>query len=336
MTKPFFSVLVLFWESAQYLADSLRALEAQSFKNFEIILLDNGAKEPPDTDVLSQYPDLDLRLLRSDTNLGFAGGNNLAAHQANGEYIVLLNGDAYPEPDWLTMLHQAAQTHPGCCFASRLIQAGNPDFLDGEWNVYHASGLAWRKNHNRPTFYSATSPRYVASACAAASAYPRHAYEQIGGFDEDFFAYMEDIDLDLRLRLVGYPCLYLPEAVVHHVGSGSTGSRSDFSIFYGQRNLIWAVVKNMPGLLFWFLLPAHLFVNLAYLVAGLFMANRKTLFQAKKAAFAGLPAIWQKRHQVQSSRTTSIWSIIGLLDWNPLSPLIKLNAKRPSHLEQHD
>ncbi len=336
MTKPFFSVLILFWNSAQYLASNLNALEEQTFKDFEVILLDNGAEEPPDPVLLTQHPALNLQLLRTETNLGFAAGNNLAARQAQGEYLVLLNNDAFPEPDWLANLHQAAQAHPSHCFASRLIRADNPEVLDGEWNVYHFSGLACRRNHNRSISSSAASPRYVMSACAAASVYPRLAFEQIGGFDEDFFAYMEDVDLDLRLRLAGYPCLYLPGAVVQHVGSGSTGSRSNFSIFYGQRNLVWAFVKNIPGWLFWILLPAHLLVNLGYLFAGLFIPNGKTLWQAKKAAIAGLQKIWQKRRQVQSTRTISIWRFARMLNWNPFSPLIKLNALKPSSQEQND
>ena len=333
MTKPFFSVLILFWKSAQFLADNLQALEEQSFKDFEVILLDNGAEDPPEPLVLSQNPNLKLHLLRSETNLGFAAGNNLAARQAQGNYVVLLNNDAFPQPDWLAKLHQFALSYPGHCFASRLLQADNPNVLDGEWNVYHASGLAWRQNHSRPTSFGSASPRYVMSACAAASAYPRLAFEQIGGFDEDFFAYMEDMDLDLRLRLAGYPCLYLPEAVVRHVGSGSTGYRSEFSTFYGQRNLVWAFVKNMPGLLFWLLLPAHILVNLAYLIAAVFMPNGKALWQAKKAAISALPVIWQKRRQVQSARTLSIWSFARRLNWNPFSPFIKLKARSPSSKE---
>ena len=333
MTKPFFSVIILFWKSAQFLADNLQALEEQSFKDFEVILLDNGAEDPPEPLVLSQNPNLKLHLLRSETNLGFAAGNNLAARQAQGEYVVLLNNDAFPQPDWLAKLHQFALSYPGHCFASRLLQADNPNVLDGEWNVYHASGLAWRQNHSRPTSFGSASPRYVMSACAAASAYPRLDFEQIGGFDEDFFAYMEDIDLDLRLRLAGYPCLYLPEAVVRHVGSGSTGYRSEFSTFYGQRNLVWAFVKNMPGLLLWLLLPAHILVNLAYLIAAVFMPNGKALWQAKKAAIGALPVIWQKRRQVQSARTLSIWSFARRLNWNPFSPFIKLKARSPSSKE---
>lgn len=327
MTKPFFSILVLFWKSAQYLPENLRALDEQTFKNFEVILLDNGADQPPDPVILSQYPGLSIQRLQSEKNLGFAGGNNLTARQAHGEYLVLLNNDAFPEPDWLATLHQAAMKNPGYCFASRLLDASNTEFLDGEWNIYHASGLAHRKNHKRPASLGATKPRFVISACAAASAYPRIAFEQVGGFDDDFFAYMEDIDLDLRLRLAGFPCLYLPDAVVRHVGSGSTGSGSKLSTYYGQRNLVWAFVKNMPGLLFWLLLPAHMLVNLAYLLVSIFFLNRKLIWHAKREAIVNLPKIWQERRQVQSTRKISVWHFARLLNWNPLFPLTKLFSR---------
>lgn len=336
MISPFFSVLVLFWKSAQYLPTNLHALNEQTFKDFEVILLDNGAEEPPDPAVLRQYPSLELHLLSSRTNLGFAGGNNLAAHQARGEYIVLLNGDAFPEPEWLATLHQAALDRPGHCFASRLLDANNPDILDGEWNVYHASGLALRKNHKQPVSLGETKPCHVISACAAASVYPRVAFEQVGGIDEDFFAYMEDVDLDLRLRLAGYPCLYLPSAIVKHIGSGSTGSQSDFAIFYGQRNLIWTFVKNVPGLLFWLLLPIHVLVNLAYLLISLFMQNRKIIWHAKKEAIRDISKIWNKRQQVQSMRRITIWQFARLLNWNPFFPLIKLLSRQYFNWSNND
>ena len=333
MSQPFFSILILIWQSEQYLRRCLQSLQAQTFHDFEVILLDNGASEPPDPAVLATFQEPVLKVILSETNLGFAGGNNLAARSASGEYLVLLNSDAFPEPNWLATLHQAALTNPGHCFASRLLQAGNPNMLDGEWNVYHASGLAWRKNHNQPSTKSTTSPRYVMSACAAASAYPRTAFEQVGGFDEAFFAYMEDLDLDMRLQLAGYPFLYLPEAVVHHVGSGSTGYRSDFATYYGQRNLIWVFVKNMPGFLFYLLLPAHIFFNLLYLFAGLFMPSGKALFRGKRDALRGLSAMFKKRSAIQLQRKITPFQFARLLDWNPVSPLVKIFARTPSPKE---
>ena len=336
MSQPFFSILILFWQSEQFLQHCLLSLQSQTFQDFEVILLDNGASQPPDPAVLAAFQSSTLKLIHSETNLGFTGGNNLAARSASGEYIVLLNGDAFPEPEWLETLHQAAFSHPGHCFASRLIQANKPDTLDGEWNVYHVSGLAWRKNHNQPVTQTTASSRLVMSACGAASAYPRTAFEQVGGFDEAFFAYMEDIDLDMRLQLAGHPFLYLPEAKVRHVGSGSTGYRSDFATYYGQRNLIWAFVKNMPGFLFYLLLPAHIFYNLLYLLAGLFMPSGKALFRGKRDALKGLPAILKKRRVIQAQRKITPWQFARLLDWNPFSPLIKILPRNASLKDHHD
>lgn len=336
MNEPFFSILILFWQSEQYLQRCMQSLGTQTFQDFEVILLNNGASQPPDPLVIADFQNIRLKQVHSETNLGFAGGNNLAAKSATGEYLVMLNGDAFPEPDWLTTLHQAALTHPGHCFASRLVKAENPEILDGEWNVYHASGLAWRKNHNQPATKSATSPRLVMSACAAASGYPQSAFEQVGGFDEDFFAYMEDLDLDMRLQLAGYPFLYLPQAVVHHVGSGSTGYRSDFATYYGHRNLIWAFVKNMPGFLFYLLLPAHVFFNLLYLFAGLFLPSGKALFRGKRDALRELPAILKKRQTIQSTQKISPLQFARLLDWNPFSPLTKILPRNPSTKDHYD
>lgn len=336
MSQPFFSILILFWQSEQFLQRCLQSLQAQTFQDFELILLDNGASQPPDPAVLAAFQSSALKLIHSEANLGFTGGNNLAARSASGEYIVLLNGDAFPEPEWLETLHQAAFSHPGHCFASRLIQANKPDTLDGEWNVYHASGLAWRKNHNQPVTQTTASARLVMSACGAASAYPKTAFEQVGGFDEAFFAYMEDIDLDMRLQLAGHPFLYLPEAKVRHVGSGSTGYRSDFATYYGQRNLIWAFVKNMPGFLFYLLLPAHIFYNLLYLIASLFMPSGKALFRGKRDALKGLPAILKKRQVIQAQRKITPWQFARLLDWNPFSPLVKILPRNASLKDHHD
>ena len=321
--RYFASVIILNWHAENFLPDCFDSLKSQTFQDFEVILLNNGAEN-----VISASPEQNfflsrLRILNSPTNLGFAAGNNLAARQAKGEYIVLLNADAFPEPDWLEKIHQVCRDHPKHFFASRLIKANDPQTLDGEWNVYHATGLAWRKNHAQALNKSTNKPKEVLSACAAAGVYPREAFEAAGGFDEDFFAYMEDIDLDFRMQLLGYRCLYLPQAVVRHVGSGSTGVRSGFQLYHGHRNLVWTFMKNMPGILFWLLLPFHILINLVYLLLALFIPSGKEIFRGKRDALRGLGKALAKRKQIQTSRKVSIWRIAKLLDWNPLSPLIK-------------
>jgi GT2 family glycosyltransferase len=327
MTSPFFSIIVLYWNSAKYLAENLSALARQTWQDFEVILLDNGSQQPPDPKVLAQFPELPLRMITSENNLGFAPGNNFAARSARGEYIVLLNSDAFPQPDWLEQVYAGIQRHPNAFFASRLLIADDPQRLDGEWNVVHATGLVWRRAHGRPLSAAWTQERAVLSACAAAGVYPHAAFEAAGGFDEDFFAYMEDVDLDFRLQLLGYPCYYLPKAVVRHAGSGSTAPRSDLVVFYGHRNLVWTFIKDMPGWLFCTMLLPHLLVNLLYLLVALFFPFRGAMVRAKWEALKGLPTAWKKRRAVQRKRKVSVRTVAGLLEWNPFAPLIKLTYR---------
>jgi GT2 family glycosyltransferase len=318
-----FSVLILHWRSEHVLTECMNALKAQTIKDFEVLLLDNGNNLPLPDGFASDFADLDLRILRSDINLGFAAGNNSLAGYAKGKYLALLNADAFPKPDWLEKIHIASNSYPDTYFASRLLKANEPELLDGEWHVYHVSGLAWRHNHNQPLSLASNEPKEVFGACAAASVYPREAYEVVGGFDEDFFAYMEDIDLDFRLQLAGYSCLYLPDAVVRHVGSASSAPRSDFTVYNGHRNLPWVFIKNMPGWLFWLLLPFHILVNLAYMLIAVFMGKGRIMAKAKWDALKGLKSVIEKRRAIQKNRKASIRRIATMLNWNPFAPLVK-------------
>jgi GT2 family glycosyltransferase len=144
--------------------------------------------------------------------------------------------------------------------------------------------------------------------------YSRKAWEQVGGLDEDFFCYGEDVDLGFRLQLAGYRCLYVPTAVAHHYGSAVTGERSDFSTYHGQRNLVWVYVKNMPPLLFWVLLPYHLVLNLAALIGCVLRGQGRVAFKAKIDALRGLARTWKKRRSIQRERRVSAARIWSLLD----------------------
>ena len=137
----------------------------------------------------------------------------------------------------------------------------------------------------------------------------RDIFLKAGGFDEDYFCYAEDIDLGFRLRLLGDRCLYVPDAVVHHKGSASTGKRRDFSIYHGHRNLVWAYVKNMPGPLFWLYLPLHVALNAASIVWYLLKGRWRVILKAKWDAIKGLPGMWKKRRAIQARRSVSGWEI---------------------------
>ena len=309
------TVVIVNWNGEQFLERCLTALLAQTAKPHEIILLDNASTDGS-LEIARRFPA--VRVMALEQNTGFARGNNLAIEAASkeSEWIALINPDAFAAPRWLEECLLSAQRNPQFdIFGSKLLNAADPTVLDGTGDAYHVSGLVWRVGHGIPASALHESEREVFSPCAAAALYRRSALLEVGGFDDDFFCYVEDVDLGFRLRLAGYRCFYVPKSVVHHVGSGTTGGKnSDFSVYHGHRNLVWTFVKDMPGLLFWLLLPLHLVLNLASIIGFAFRGQGRVVWRAKRDALLGLPKMWRKRQQIQKSRIASISDIWRVLN----------------------
>jgi GT2 family glycosyltransferase len=308
------TVIIVNWNGERFL-DRLSALPLQTVTPHEIILVDNASSDAS-LDIVRRFPS--VRLLAQNENLGFARGNNLAieAAAAESEWIALLNPDAFPEPHWLEALLSAARDYPAFdVFGSKLVDATDPAVLDGAGDVYHVSGLVWRMGHGAPVSSLSEQAREVFSVCAAAALYRRSALLEMGGFDEDYFCYVEDVDLGFRLRLAGYRCLYVPSSVAHHVGSGTTGGQhSDFSVYHGHRNLVWTFIKNMPGFLFWVLLPFHILLNFITVVHFSMRGQGKVIWRAKWDAIKGIPKMWRRRRSIQADRRATITDIWRVLD----------------------
>lgn len=309
------TVILVNWNGELFLERCLAALVKQSVQPHEIILVDNASSDSS-LDIVKQFSS--VRLLAQSRNTGFAAGNNLAilAAAEHSDWIVLLNPDAFPEERWLEELLSASLRHPTIdVFGSKLVNAAAPDYLDGKGDEYHVSGLVWRSGHGLKEQIQDSEEREIFSPCAAAAMYRRSAVVEMGGFDEDFFCYVEDVDLGFRLRLAGHRCLYVPKSVAHHVGSGTTGGQhSDFSVYHGHRNLVWTFVKDMPGLLFWLLLPLHVMLNLISVIWFAFQGRGGVILRAKRDALMGLPKMWRKRREVQKSRVVSMGEIWRVLD----------------------
>lgn len=309
------TVVIVNWNGDRFIEQCLQSLLAQTVTPFEIILLDNASTDGS-LDIVRKYPS--VKLMALDTNTGFARGNNLAIASADPsvEWIALLNPDAFADPNWLKNLLSAAKNHPQVSvFGCKQINAGNPQILDGEGDAYHLSGLVWRTGFGNPISTQGHVDCRIFSPCAAAALYRRSALLEVAGFDEDYFCYVEDVDLGFRLRLAGHQCLYIPSAIVHHVGSGTTGGqKSDFSVYHGHRNLVWTYVKDMPSFLFWLCLPLHLALNVVELVYFALRGQGSVVWRAKRDAFYGLPLAWQKRQKIQKMRKASVWSIWQVLN----------------------
>jgi len=319
--SPLVSIIVLNWNGANILDRCLGAISAQTFRDFELIVVDNASTDRSIDGIESRWPG--LRLLALDRNLDFAMANNRGAAIARGEWLAFLNNDAFPEAAWLAELVQATCDHPGYSFfSSKIVYADQPNQVQSSGDVYHISGFAWPRDNHQDAAQSQQVGDEVFSPCAAAAFYKRNAFVDVNGFDEDFCSHLEDVDLGFRLRLRGHRCRYVPQAVTAHIGSASYGLESDRAVYHVQRNVIWSFWANMPGYFFWLYLPIHLVTNLVFLIYYSTRGQFGPVWKAKRDAFAALPAILKKRKSVQSSRTVPPSEIRRVLNHHWLGPFI--------------
>jgi len=313
--QPTVTVVIVNYNAGENLAEALRKLDGQTFRDFELLLVDNASTD----NSLAAWPAERPGLIRLDRNIGFAAANNLAAEQAKGRYLALLNPDAFPAPDWLDALVAAAEAHPDVAgFGSRMLMAREPGRLDGTGDVYTAAGAAFRRDHGCPE-----RPRpdgEVFGVSAAAALYRREPFLAAGGFDEELFCYLEDVDLAFRLRLAGHRFRHVDSAIVRHVGAASSGGgESAFAVYYGQRNLVRVFLADMPGPLLWRYLPAHIALNLALVARGALRGQIRVTLRAKWDAIRGIPRALARRRAVQAERRAAARDIAAALDRRPFA-----------------
>jgi N-acetylglucosaminyl-diphospho-decaprenol L-rhamnosyltransferase len=321
------SVVVVTYESGPTLDRCLSALKAQTAQGFEVLLSDNGSSDgAPQAAALA---DPALILVDNGANIGFAAGNNRAAARALGRWLVLLNPDAYAEPGFIDALLQAAAAYPDVrCFTARQRMAEDPRRLDGLGDAMTAIGFPFRGGYGQPD-PGPMAPAEVFSPCGAAMMIDRALFLGMGGFDERFFCYCEDVDLGYRLRLAGETVLLAPDAVVAHEGSVSTGGRrSDFSLYHGARNRLWLYVKDTPPVLFWLTLPFHVIATLGVWLRAAIQGHNAPLERGLEDAIKGLPEMLWSRREIQVRRKASSEDIAAMMVWNPLDALARIGRLR--------
>jgi len=311
-------VVVITYNSRAHFARQKAALEAQT-QPFRLIVIDN-ASAPAQRPAAADFPaGADVRQM--EDNLGFAAGNNRAVADLDTEFVALLNPDAFPAPDWLAQLVAAARAAPeAAAFGSTQIAAEDATRFDGLGDCYHVAGIPWRGGFGWPVDSGARSGEAF-SPCAAAALYRTEVWRALGGFDESFFCYCEDVDLGFRIRLAGYRVLQVGDAVVHHVGGASSGRRSAFAVYHGTRNRMWTFVKNMPSPAFWLLAPAHIAMTLAFLAWSPFRGIGPATWRGVGDALKGLPRVWRARRTVQRGRRARAADVLGVMAFSPLAML---------------
>ncbi len=298
------AIAIVNYNGGPRLRECLRAVCRQSMAPERILLFDNASQDGSCDGIREQFPEVEVR--RFAHNRGFAAACNAAMREADDcRWVAVFNSDAMPGRHWLAQMLSAAESLPNCAaLSSQLISAHDPSRLDGAGDVYHACGAAWRVGHGQVAALhplgEAQSPREVFSACAAAALYRRDAVLNVGGFDESFFCYFEDVDLSYRLRLRGHCIWHVPRAVARHVGGASSGPRSDFAIYHGHRNLVWTFIRNTPARLLWRHLAQHLAWNLATILWFALQGRGRVILRSKWDALRGLPRVLRERGAIQN------------------------------------
>jgi len=312
---PKVSIIIVNWNGKKYLEECLTSVFNQTYPNYEVILVDNGSSDGSAEYVDTNFPQ--AKIIRLDKNYGFAKGNNIGIEEAfkdsEVKYIATLNNDTKVDPYWLEELVKVAEMHEG-------VGSVAPKIL-----FYHARNLiccvgirickdcnAKERGRLEEDNNQYENVEEVFGPTAAAALFRREMLEEIGLFDEDYFAYYEDVDLAWRGRLAGWKCMYVPKAIVYHILAGTSKQFSTFKAYYSERNRIWNMIKFLPIhmiiLSIWYSIMRYFLLIYGIRVgkgAASFLERESawtmvtTVMRAYVDAFRALPQVLKKRRQIQ-------------------------------------
>lgn len=239
------SVVIPNYNGIAYLEECLVSLQGQEGADFEVILVDNGSKDESVSFVQQKFPWVRIKKLAE--NYGFCRAVNEGIKMSRSPYVILLNNDTAVCEGFIKALLEEIKKYPSCfSVQAKMLVPDAPDTVDDAGNFYCALGWAFARGKGKPEIHYQKPDRIFAS-CAAAAIYRRSILKEIGLFDEQHFAYLEDVDIGYRARLCGYENRFTPRAAVYHYGSATSGSRyNEFKIRYSSRNNIYVIYKNMP------------------------------------------------------------------------------------------
>jgi GT2 family glycosyltransferase len=314
-------IIVVNWNGRVFLEDCLQSIRRQTYRSFAVTLVDNGSTDGSLEFVSARFPEVHVIPLKE--NRGFAEANNYVLKNLTTPYAALLNNDAVADPRWLeSLVETLEQTKEAGFAASKMLYYDRPEVIDRCGDGYTRAGAGLLRGRGEPAGHYGRR-EWIFGACAGAALYRASMLKDIGLFNGDFFLLYEDVDLSFRAQLKGYKCLYVPEAVVYHKGSGSLVHDSPLSVYYGHRNLEWVYIQNMPAQL----IPRTIIPHMIYNISALcyFVAHGRGIdyLRAKKDALKGLKPALKKRRRIQSSRTVDDSTIWRLLDRPALLARVK-------------
>ncbi len=301
--KGLVSVVIPNWNGKKFLQGCLDSLVASDYALIEVVMVDNGSHDGSVEFLESNYPQ--IKLVKFAQNTGFSVAVNAGIRNSSGEFIALLNNDTVVEANWISEMVAAMRKHPeigstGC----KMLGYDDRTLLDGAGDGYRRGGLPGRIGHREKDKGQFDQERYILGPCGGAALYRRSMLDEIGLFDEDYFAYLEDVDIGLRAQSAGYKCLYVPTAIMYHLGCGTTGSGYHPLVVRLSAQNNWnTIVKNIPLALLIKFMPQIIYWQAFYFAVVIVRGGQVIPWlQGSWRALMLSPKMLKKRAQINKLR----------------------------------
>jgi len=306
------SIILLSYNSKEDLEACLPSLMSQTYTHHEIIVVDNASTDNTSGFIRDNYPN--ITLIETGSNLGYPGGNNIGYQHARGEYIIILNPDTVTDPNWLAELIKPLSENSGIALTtSKILIYGQQDTINTCANIIHYTGLDFCRGLNESSSHF-SKPEEVGAISGCSFAVKREVFEDLGGFDADFFLYLEDADLSWRARLAGYRIMFVPDSIVYHKFHISV---TPWKEFYLERNRYLMLLKN--GSLTMLVLTFPAFIVTEIVTWGHAVLHGYSFIYNKLRAYwwilTNIAKINKKRGVVLENRRIGDRELLRLFDW---------------------
>lgn len=310
---PKVAIVIPNWNGEDFIAECLESLENQSL-NAEIVVVDNGSHDNSTNIIKNKFPG--VTLLEFSNNGGFSGGVNRGIKYAvkNGfEYVALFNNDAVAEKDWLKNLLATMQSSKKTGIVTGKFMQSDRKTIDSTGEIMRRNGMPHPRGRDEVDTGQYNVVEQVFAATGGASLYRTKMLDQIGLFDEKFFAYLEDVDISFRAQLAGWKVYYEPKAIAYHKVGGTSSKLGSFSRYHSTKNFHLLFLKNMPGILFWKYFPLAVLQSFRMAVGSIIHGQYFTHLRGYCAAVVLVPHCLKERKKIQKNRKVSTTYIDSIL-----------------------
>ena len=310
LKNPLVTIIIPNFNGKKFLKTCLDSIFKQQFQNFCVIIVDNGSDDGSVEFIKAEYPT--VFLIQFAYNKGFSAAINSGIRETDSQYICLLNNDIELDPYFLNEIVAVLEAEKSVQYcAAKMLDYYHRDKMDGAGDGVFRAGAGYKRGSLDNDNGCYDRQLTVFGACAGAALYRRSFFNEVGFFDEDFFAYLEDVDINLRANRLGLTCLYVPAAKVYHIGSATTGSVfNPFTVRLSTKNLFNVVVKNYPTILIIKFLPSLILYHLFWFALVVSNKQSTSYFKGILNAVSDFPRMWRKRKKTLMLKSVSCQSLL--------------------------